>query len=388
MGTAFVVSIFVLLDAVLFLTCTEVARWLVFVPASCERFAGFTLAFAASFTAIMVCVPPWAQFVNGTLDPLHHILFFGPILVYGAASAATAWSSSGRSIGKIPIAGLLLSEKAAAVSSVERVLVLLCVRRVLLSAALMLTAICAGMAAICCLGEYGHEGSPTNGASKETVVHAAHGTRFLVLSTLFHTQSPFWERTPFRLSDLIGLEVMLSSFREHNRRDTIEVLVDDDDDGLRRLARHYDAHLWSYLSVWGAPPLVNGNIRRWQLISAWSSRNGSRHALAQYRGFLILDATDIAFQRDPFAEHRLWTSSAELHLMHDVNSIMASQSAYFRKMATPCFGVAAVNQANASPVNGGLIGGRVPERLPQLARMLVDLAFECGQASDASRPPH
>ena len=188
-----------------------------------------------------------------------------------------------------------------------------------------------------------------------------------------------------------GRQVMVSSFRHYNRRDEIELLVDDDDehlyDALHRLARHYDARLWSYSSVRGAPPLVNGNIRRWQLIFAWSSRNRSRQSLSRYRGFLILDATDVAFQQDPFAEHRLWMSSVDFHLMHDVNRIAASQSAYFRRMAIPCFGEAAVNQANASPVNGWLIGGRAPERLARLAQLLVELAFECGQERDSLPPP-
>ena len=211
MGTVFVVSIFVLFDVLLLLGCAAVARCLAFFPEASERFAGFALAFLACFVAIMVCVPPWAQFVNGTLDPIHHILFFGPILACGTASAVTAPSISEKTFMRMPSAEPML--RANATASPRLGVPYFC-RRVLLSAALMLAVICVGMAVVCCLGVYEHEGVPSTRVPKEAAMDTAHGARFLLLTTLFHTQSPFWDRTPFRLSDLIGLEVTLS---ESNR---------------------------------------------------------------------------------------------------------------------------------------------------------------------------
>ena len=367
-----------------------------------EHVLGLGLAYLACYGMIMGLVPHASQFVHGELDSLIWMLFLGPamlLLAVGATLAAVAayprareliarksWRELGKG-GWETINGAQGWRKVVC-DTWRRVAATLqpCCRRILGCTGLSFAVLVVSMALCCIPGSYPAEG-PGPAAVLPVGANASLpvSERYLLITTLFRSEYPFWKRTPFKIADLVGMEIMLCSFRQYNRRDDIAIVVDGVEhmlEGVHEVAARYDARIWSYTSVRDAPTLVNGNIRRWQMLKAWTAANSTADALSPvaHKGWLMLDATDMAFQRDPFSDPRLWNSSAELHFMHDINGVPASASGYFRKMATPCFGEEAVRNASLSPVNGGMMAGS-PQSLARLASLVVGLAFRCQQFS-------
>ncbi|KAL1495425.1 hypothetical protein AB1Y20_016793 [Prymnesium parvum] len=397
-------------------------------PSAVVQFLACALAYFIFFALEMLLVPPAAERIMGKLDTLQWILFAAPIAVYVSLAAIFSCAScmlsrrlrlvyvptrsplykkaeqlnadleatdpvfAGGETSPAEEATRKVNEGQGSATALDRsngeglTSPESVVRKASYSSCglfwrctlLMFLLLCFAFSACSFLGRFSIADAQHQPFVRNTSTTA--NEEYVLLTTLFRSEDPFWKRKPLRVADVVSTEIMLASFRRFNRRDRIMILFDDGQHPppqLDELAKHYDAELWAYSSEGDPADLKPGNLRRWQMLVRWLKANYTQGNFSHIKRFIMLDATDMAFQRDPFSDDRLWASQKDFHFMNDVNGIPASQSAYFRQQATACFPATQVNEAALSAVNGGMIVGHTLKQLSDLADLVYGMARKC-----------